>query len=100
MIDCIRKYMQEEYIEGELIGISTLANYCNNREGKVFKVLTELEDSGEIKIITRYFCLWSHPISEEEFPFCSICGLKYPSDYIRSLVYVQPLTRKVEKIKE
>jgi hypothetical protein len=100
MIDCVRKYIQKEYVEGKLVGISTLAKYCNSREGKIFKVLTELEDFGEIKIITRYFCSESHPISEEELPFCSICGLNYPSEYIRSLVYVQPLSREVEKVKK
>jgi|GEM_PF-3937746 hypothetical protein len=42
IISHIEKYIQDKY-SGGLIGISDLAKYCNEIEGKVYVALLELE---------------------------------------------------------
>jgi hypothetical protein len=85
----IRKYIKEIY-PGGLIGISDLADYCHEAEGRIMKSLVELERTTEIKIITRYFCPETH-MMEEGSTYCSVCEQKYPKEMIHSLVYCEPI---------
>ena len=89
-IQCIRNYIEKEYVGG-LIGISDLANLCQEPEGFIFVVITELENQGEVRIITRYFCPDTHYISDKLIPYCSECKLKYPKNYLHALVFTEPI---------
>lgn len=89
-LKCIRDYIEKKYVGG-LIGISDLANFCQQSEGFVFVVLTELENQKEVRIITRYFCPDTHHIPENLKNYCPACNLKYPKSYIHALVFAEPI---------
>jgi hypothetical protein len=91
IIQCIKKYSQENY-RGGLIGISDLAKYCNESEGMIFKGLVKLEKSKEFRIITRHFCPETHIMSNESTPYCESCNLRYSNELVNILVYCQPIS--------
>jgi hypothetical protein len=87
---CIQEYIDEFY-QGGLIGISDIANYCNTKEGEVYVSLVQLQSSGELQVIKRYFCPEFHQvdISDRE-SYCESCDLKYSNNQIEIAIYVQP----------
>lgn len=89
--ECIKQYINTEYRQGGLIGISDLAEYCKTSEGKIIVALIELERAGEIEIIKRYFCPEAHFIPASNITYCQICDYDYSEDLITASIYVKPL---------
>ena len=87
--ECIDRYIETRY-EGELIGISDLANFCNQPEWSIYLSLKKLAEQKKIEIVTRFFCPESHRIPNDRAPYCPICDLKYSSTDIVVAVYVNP----------
>jgi hypothetical protein len=92
---CIKKYIKENFFGG-LIGISDLAEYCKQSEGKIYVSLSKLEKQGEIQIIKRYFCPETHQIQNDSLPYCHECDYEYSEAYITTVVYVLPIKVKQE----
>lgn len=91
IIECIRKYIREEYSHQGLIGISDLAEYCHNIEGEIYVNLLELKKQGEVDIIIRYFCPETHQISSDQVPYCQECDYEYSYEYITTKIYIKPI---------
>lgn len=90
-LECIRRHINTEYRQGGLIGLSTLAEYCQTSEGKIIPALIDLQSKGEVKIIKRYFCPEAHFISSDQAPYCQVCDYNYSENFITTVIYVQPL---------
>lgn len=88
--ECIEEYIQSNY-QGGLIGISKLAEFCNQPVWKIYQVLKTLEAQGKIQIVTRYFCPEIHRIPNDSIPFCPECDLKYSDSDIITVIYVSPI---------
>ncbi|MGL6342523.1 MAG: hypothetical protein ACRC80_25690 [Waterburya sp.] len=91
VIECIRKYIKNEYIGGGVIKVSDVSNYCGFSDGIILKELVKLEKLGEVKIERRYSCPNFHYIRECEFPFCSECNEEYPEELVNVYFYFKPL---------
>ncbi|MEH2446336.1 MAG: hypothetical protein V7K18_11270 [Nostoc sp.] len=89
--ECIRRYINTEYRQGGLIGLSALAAYCKTSEGKIIVALIDLQSRGEVEIIKRYFCPDAHFISSDKAPYCQVCDYNYSEDFITTVIYVKPL---------
>jgi hypothetical protein len=89
-VEGIRKYIKEIH-PGGLIGISDLADYCNESEGSIMKSLVKLEMTREIRIVTKYFCPEAHSM-EERSTYCSACDQKYLKEVMHSLVCCEPIS--------
>ncbi|MBW4563975.1 MAG: hypothetical protein KME32_23105 [Mojavia pulchra JT2-VF2] len=89
--ECISRYINTEYRQGGLIGLSTLAAYCKTSEGKIIVALTDLQSRGEVEIIKRYFCPDAHFISLEKAPYCQVCDYNYSENFITTIILVKPL---------
>jgi hypothetical protein len=87
--ECIRRYIKTQY-SGGLIGISDLAEYCDQSEGDIYVELLSLDQLGEIKIIKRFFCPEGHSITSS-LPFCEDCNFSYSNLYITTIILIQPL---------
>jgi hypothetical protein len=90
--NCIRTYIKE-YYKGGLVGISDLAEHCDVIEGKVYRILVEMQSNQEIKLIKRYFCPHFHYLRSvgNQTTYCESCEFKYPNDQLELEVYIQPL---------
>lgn len=90
-IQCLKKYIRDEYSGNGLIGISDLAKYCNKLEGDIYVDLLELKKQGEIKIIKIYFCPETHCIPNDLVPYCPECDYEYSEAYITIAIFVEPI---------
>lgn len=95
--ECIRRYINTEYRQGGLIGISVLATYCETSEGKIIVALAELENNQEVEVIKRYFCPETHFIFLDKVPYCQICDYNYSENFITTKIYIKPL-KTISKI--
>ena len=93
IIDCIRKYVKEEYIGGGVVKVSNVSKYCRCSEGIIIKELTELEKLGEVRIEKRYSCPFFHYMRDAEVPFCSDCNETYLEELINVYFYFKPLIK-------
>lgn len=91
VIECIRKYIEKEYIGGGVIKVSDVSNYCGFSDGIIIKGLVKLEELGEVRIEKRYFCPELHYVNEYEFPFCPECNAEYPEELVNVYFYFKPL---------
>ena len=92
-IDCIRRFVDLEYIGGGVIKVSDVSGYCNCSEGIIIRALVEMEKLGEVRIEKRYSCPEFHYIRDDELPFCSECDEEYSIDLINVYFYFKPLKK-------
>lgn len=87
---CIREYIDTFY-RGGLIGISDIADYCKKIEGEVYVSLIQLQSSGKLQVIKRYFCPEFHPINPSDRELnCESCALNYSNNQLEIAIYVKP----------
>lgn len=92
--NCIRKYIEGCY-QGGLIGISDIADYCHVIEGELYKTLLDLQSSGELKVVKRYFCPEFHQVNpRKQTAYCESCEFAYPNSQLEVAIYIQPLESK------
>jgi hypothetical protein len=100
VMDCIRKYIKEEYRGGGVIKVSDVSIYCQCSEGNLIKSLSKLEKLGEVRIEKRYSCPDFHYMRNHEIPFCSECDYEYPEELINVYFYFKPLEKSLPTIKK
>lgn len=92
--NCVREYIERCY-QGGLIGISDVADYCHIIEGELYKTLLDLQSSGELKVVKRYFCPEFHLVDPgKQKTYCESCEFTYPNSQIEAAIYIQPLKNK------
>ena len=92
--NCIREYIEGSY-QGGLIGISDIADYCHLIEGELYKTLLDLQSSGELKVVKRYFCPEFHRVEPcKQKTYCESCEYAYPNSQLEVAIYIQPLENK------
>jgi hypothetical protein len=88
--ECIELFVNSNY-RGQLIGISEVANFCDQSKGEVLIAIEKLNKLGKIEIITRFFCPMTHSIAPDEYPLCSECNYNYPASMISVIIYIRPV---------
>jgi hypothetical protein len=92
--NCVRKYIEGCY-QGGLIGISDIADYCHVIEGELYKTFLDLQASGEVKVVKRYFCPEFHRVNPgNQTTYCESCEFTYPNSQLEVAIYIQPLESK------
>lgn len=92
--NCVRKYIEGHY-QGGLIGISDIADYCHVIEGELYKTFLDLQASGELEVIKRYFCPEFHRVDPgNTTTYCESCEFTYPNSQLEVAIYIQPLEIK------
>ena len=91
IIECIRKYIRDEYSHQGLIGISDLAEYCHQIEGEIYVNLLALKKLGEVEIIIRDFCPEVDKMCKEVVPYGQECEDEDSAKDITTTVHIKPI---------
>jgi hypothetical protein len=91
-IDCIRKFIEDNY-KGGVVKVSDVSKEYGFSEGQIIKALSVLEKLGEVRIEKRYSCPEFHYMRAGDLPFCTECDDEYPVELINVYFYFKPLTK-------
>lgn len=95
--DCVREYIKG-YYQGGLIGISDMADYCHVIEGELYKTFLDLQASGELAVVKRYFCPEFHQVNPgNHTTYCKSCEFTYINSQLEVAIYIQPLESKSKR---